>query len=255
MYQDMKSAISTQDIMNKLCVSRNYVTRNITHVVKRIENPYSSLIWFDTMDLRKWLIQHATFTQQTKYVDLAIYMKDSALDCPSRQKVLGSVPPAYDDKRRGQYPHIPVKPFDFWDKPLVFPKNYTNNTGRRLSAEMCYREMFRQGAIKIQLGSQKTMFYIPEHSTDEQLVSADWIPMKGCQYLLKKNISNKKNDRQNEEFDIIFNAPPEKRAAIISALRKGFNIKRILPPLDELSETSCSLDRYVCTIKVPSRSR
>lgn len=62
---------------------------------------------------------------------------------------------------------IPVKPFDFWDKKLYFPKEYyqedtPDENSKPLTAEKCYRDMFLAGAIKIQLGKQKTMFYIPD---------------------------------------------------------------------------------------------
>ena len=242
--------VTTQGIMRRLRISRNYVTRNITHVVKQAANPYASTtIYFDEAALRRWLMQHATFTRQTIYIDLNMYLQDPALDNPKYEALIGKIPEKYDNKRRGLYPYIPVEPFDFWDKPLIFPKEYIDASGKKVSAEMCYREMFDQGAIKIQLGRQKTMFYIPPHNPDDFFVCADWIPMKGCQYLLNEDKKKKHPPLPKEEIQILLDCPLHLRSAAITALRKGFNIKRVLPYPAAPTEDQPVQDCYICTIK------
>ena len=241
--------ISTQDIMRKLCVSRTYVTNNITHTVKHLDNPRSSLVIFDETELRKWLMQHATFTRQTQYIDLDAYAKKHILHHTrySAEDIIGQVPRIYDHKQRGLYPYTKVKPFDFWDKPLIFPKNYTDVNGNKKSAEMCYRAMFDEGAIKIQLGLQKTMFYIPAHKESDFFVSADWIPLVGCKFLFEETPPCNDQDPDDREFQLTFASSPLMQKEIISALRKVFNIKRIIP--GELSSTSYSQDYFICTMK------
>lgn len=241
--------ISTQDIMKKLCVSRTYVTNNITHTVKHLDNPRSSLVIFDEDELRKWLMQHATFTRQTQYIDLDAYAKKHILHHTqySLEDIIGQVPRIYDHKQRGLHPYIAVKPFDFWDKPLIFPKNYIDENGNKKSAEMCYRAMFDEGAIKIQLGPQKTMFYVPEHKESDFFVGADWIPLVGCKFLLNEKSPCNDYDPDVQEFQLTFSSVPHMQKEIISALRKVFNIKRIIP--GETSPSSYSQDCFVCTIK------
>lgn len=241
--------ISTQDIMRKLCVSRTYVTNNITHTVKHLDNPRSSLVIFDEKELRNWLMQHATFTRQTQYIDLNAYAKKHILHHTrySAEDIIGQVPRIYDHKQRGLYPYIAVKPFDFWDKPLIFPKNYTDVDGNKKSAEMCYRATFDEGAIKIQLGPQKTMFYVPAHKETDLFVGADWMPMVGCKFLLNEKPPCNDHDPDVQEFRLTFSSEPHMQKEIISALHKVFNIKKIIT--GEIPSSSTTQYRYICTIK------
>ena len=255
MMQDetMPRFVTTQDIMKKLCVSRNFVTRNITHVVKRIEIPGRSSICFEEADWRNWLMQHASFTRQTQYIDLEVYRTE----CPpgefSMAKLIGVTPRDYNNKLRGQYPYVNVEPFDFWDKKLIFPKNYENESGKKLSAEMCYRDMFDQGAVKIQLGPQKTMFYIPDHNASDFFVGADWIPWQGCLYQLNQNKEEQNAERPSGEFELIIRSSPDMREDIISSLRKSFNIKRVLKGMKEIPPEDLSVsDCYICAISAPA---
>lgn len=217
------------DIMSKLKLSRNYITRNISHVVKQVKvnddgTPVKgSMVVFDGKDLRKWLINKATFTRQTRRIDLDAYMQRYHITNPKR--VLGMLPPTPDKKdrlsakrlaeqfdvimsetKRSAISPIEVEPFDFFDKKLIFPKEYYHTeedkkNGKKASSEICYRDMYLAGAIKIQLGLQKTMFYIPEednlpplaelvrlpiNSPAYPLVTADWEPGTGSVSFYKK---------------------------------------------------------------------
>ena len=69
---------------------------------------------------------------------------------------------------RTTLPAIPAPKFDIWSErsKLIFPKEYhadlSDPKSPILSAEICYRDMYLAGAYKIQLGKQKTMFYLDE---------------------------------------------------------------------------------------------
>lgn len=108
------------------------------------------------------------------------------------------MPPYLSHRNRTAIPPIPVQPFDFWDEQLYFPKAYyrgeEKGEGVPLTAEECYRDMFLAGAIKIQRGRQKTMFYIPKidqlppirrlkkikiDDKELPLVPAAWVPEVG----------------------------------------------------------------------------
>ena len=174
------STVSIPQLMNRLKLSRNFITRHITHAVKHVEENRSkgSVVLFDKADLCNWLQTHATFTRQTHFVNIDKLFReeqkknpnadiDEFLALPPEVKSLGGI----DATKRRLVPAVPVESFNFWDKLLIFPKEYhadlSNPESPLLSPELCYRDMFRIGAVKIQLGRQKTIFCIPELQRDE----------------------------------------------------------------------------------------
>lgn len=151
--------VTINDILNKLRVSRSFITRNISPFVPHSESKHSkkAIVYFDENDFREWLRSHATFTRQTCRIPRKLYD-----EIPSYQ--LRPLNPL----KRNETEAMPVKSHDFWDLSLIFPKEYhgdRHDITRLSSSEICYRDMYKTGAVKIQLGSQKTMFYIPDPST------------------------------------------------------------------------------------------
>lgn len=177
------NTVSVPLLMKRLKLSRNYITRHITHAVKHVEvyRSRGSVVLFDKQDLCNWLQTHATFTRQTRRVNLhRMFMIereknpdikfDEFLALPPEIKRLGGL----DPRKRSLVPAVPVPSFNFWDKPLIFPKEYradlSDPESVLLSPEICYRDMFNLGATKIQLGRQKTIFCL------EDLDSLDDLP-------------------------------------------------------------------------------
>ena len=169
MYENQKG-ISISEIIKRLKLSRNYITRNITHCVRHIEKEPSkgARVIFDERELREYLKNQATFTRQTKRVNLNYEIEkynkihpENKIDRNNFKEFMGNVPKMSDVTRR-ELPPIPVKAFDFWDETLIFPKEYKigDENSKVQNAEICYRNMFDIGAVKIQLGKQKTMFCI-----------------------------------------------------------------------------------------------
>ena len=195
--------VSISEIMTRLKVSRDFVSKNITQNLRDAQRPATGKVrekyLYREEAVRKWLMEHATFTRQTRRVHIP--------KGENRELFLGKIPsPVPDHRRRNTdeaLPHLPylderkrtafsaieVQPFDFWDEQLYFPKAYSTFTPER-----CYRDMFLAGAIKIQLGKQKTMFYIPKADNlppieklrkikiDDKhlpLVPASWVPKVG----------------------------------------------------------------------------
>lgn len=145
-------------IMERLQVSRNFVTRNIAPFIpfRKFSAPEGSIVCYKENLLRQWLKENATFTQLTKFATRA--------ECDRVSPAVWEKMPAVDPLHRTILTPVPVEPMDFWDLPLIFPKNYhgsRKDPGKITPPEICYRDMFKAGAIKIQLGKQKTMFYIP----------------------------------------------------------------------------------------------
>ena len=241
--------ISISELMEKLKLSRNYITRNITHCIPHLEEAPSkgARVMFDGDMLRRYLVSQAKFTRQTRRIslDYELYKYRKAHPdekLPDMMEFLGKLP---DMKKiqRSDLPAVPVDEFDFWDLPLIFPKEYVQGNDEPdapvKTAELCYRDMFKAGAIKIQLGSQKTMFYIPEEedivhpplrdlqkspvdSDRYYLVPADWEPFyKGI---------NSKPSRLREpariEISITGDTADIDWRYIDSALRKVFVIDR-----------------------------
>ena len=68
-------------------------------------------------------------------------------------------------KQRKNLPFRNVKPFDVWEVAergkLLHPKILIRE-GEYNNTETLYRDMFKNGAIRITLSSNKTFFYVPE---------------------------------------------------------------------------------------------
>ncbi|MFV0637044.1 hypothetical protein [Mitsuokella sp. WILCCON 0060] len=158
MLPEPQGYIPLNTIMERLQVSRNFVTRNIAPFVpfRKFSAPEGSIVCYKETLLRQWLKENATFTQLTKFAT-----KD---ECDMVPAPVWDEMPMVDALHRTNLTPVPVEPMDFWDLPLIFPKNYhgsRRDPGKITPPEICYRDMFKAGAIKIQLGKQKTMFYIP----------------------------------------------------------------------------------------------
>lgn len=246
MYSDNKpKGISIDEIVDRLKLSRNYVTRNITHCVRHVEdNPSKGTrVLFDSEMLRKHLANKASFFRQTMRIDVNYeiqkYMKVNNLkEKPNMIKFLGNIPDMKTIKR-SQIPAIRLQSIDFWDLDLIFPREYTRDYPNKetpvVPSEIFYRDMFKVGAIKIQLGNQKSMFYIsgkwslryllytPVDSPDCFLVPADWEPF----YKGLSNVDAPPTDKARLEVCISGYSESFDTNAIEKALRKGFKVDRI----------------------------
>lgn len=243
--------ISIAELMNKLKLSRNYITRNITHCIPHLEESPSmgARVLFDGNKLRRYLVSQAKFTRQTKRINIDYELYKYREAHPNEKisdvmEFLGKIPDMKQIKR-GDLPTVRVNEFDFWDLPLIFPKEYTQGNDEPdapvKSAEICYRDMFKAGAIKIQMGRQKTMFYIPEErgivhpplrelqknsvDTDRYcLVPADWEPFY-------KGLNSKPSTLREPariEISITGDTADIDWRYIDSALRKVFVIDRTI---------------------------
>lgn len=145
--------VSISTIEDRLHISRNYIrTVMLPHI--RHEKTPQYRVRVDLGELRQWLVGNCEFSRQTELVSVT----------PDTEKRQSVVPPC---NLRKQLPFISVKPFDFWDGPLLFPDDK-----RFAHAESFYRAMYACGAIKIKLGQRKSIFYAPE-LTEDNLVSAE----------------------------------------------------------------------------------
>ena len=158
MSPELDVGIPIKEIMHRLQVSRNFITRNIDPFVpsQKIITSAGSIVCYNKPALRRWLKEKATFTQLTRRITTAEYKK---LDASAKEGQY-----LIDPLHRTLLTPVPVKSMDIWDLPLIFPKDYhgsRRDLNRITPPELCYRDMFKAGAIKIQLGRQKTMFYIP----------------------------------------------------------------------------------------------
>ena len=201
------AGISINELASHLRLSRNYITRNITHCVKHVEKfpAKGAVVRYDERDLRAYLTHICTFSRQTKRINLEKEFQDYIKQHPDdkrrkdsdfQRKFIGKIP-KLKEIQRSEIPFIPLEAMDFWEFPLIFPQEYSQGDNspeaKRKTAELCYRDMFKIGAIKIQLGRQKTMFYIPKeegvhlpplkelsfldyHDPNCFLVPADWKP-------------------------------------------------------------------------------
>ena len=214
-----ENSIALTEVMERMRLSRNYIVRRITHEIKHLESSPSkgTKVFFDEKMLRAFFKDNATFTRQTKRINIKHEIEKYKNANPNKptfidyKDFLGNIPDMSKIKR-SELPAVPVKSFDYWDLPIIFPKEYRRGNDKDspvVNAEICYRDMFRTGAIKIQLGSQKTMFYIPQEekichpplqeaqrasvtNPDYYLVPADWEPFyKGI------DLSRITNDRSN----------------------------------------------------------
>ena len=147
------------DIAEKLHVSRNYIrTVMLPHI--RHEKTAQYRVQVDEMELRQWLMDNCEFSRQTRLVPIS---EDLSNETNANDMSRRNVPPC---NLRKELPFQYVKPFDFWDLPILFP-----NDDRFAHAELFYRAMYACGAIKIKLGQRKSMFYAPE-LTDNNLTDA-----------------------------------------------------------------------------------
>lgn len=247
--------ISISELMEKLKLSRNYITRNITHCIPHLEDSPSkgARVIFDAYSLRQYLAQKCTFTRQTRRINLEQEIQQFAAKHPQdkrlkkssfREDFIGKIPD-WNKVKRSELPAIPLKSTDFWELPLVFPKEYTQGDESpdaiRKSAEICYRDMFKIGAIKIQLGRQKTMFYIPydegvylpalnqlskinNHEETCFLVPADWEPF----YRGHEAPSSKDGTISKIQITITADEKNFDQGLIEKALRKGFALDHVL---------------------------
>ena len=163
-----EDSISVREIMEHLTVSRNFIYTALTPSLphKIIDGRAK----FHLKDVRMWLMLNASFSRQTVFIREGLLTDyDKILDKTLRhwrglRPLFGGEKGALltAAMKRGQFPHVPVKPFDFWDLALVTVKDakYTQN-------ELLYRDMFLRGGIKISLGRRKTWFYVPPEEKAE----------------------------------------------------------------------------------------
>lgn len=247
-----QKGITINELSARLRLSRNFITRNITHCVKHVEEIPSkgATVLYDESQLREHLKNICTFSRQTKRIDLELELKAYIKQHPDDPRIkernfqgqfIGKIPHWGSQPKRSLFPAIPLPAADFWDFPLIFPKEYTQGNedpeAERVTAELCYRDMFKIGAIKIQLGRQKTMFYIPRDegvllppldklsemdNRDEKcfLVPADWTPFyEGC-----KELAPSTNTANKVQISITADFTGVDQLLLEKALRKGFAI-------------------------------
>lgn len=244
--------ITINELSSRLKLSRNFITRNITHCVEHVEEFPSkgAVVQYNESQLREHLKRICTFSRQTRRIDLEKEINTYVEQHPDdtrikesnfRDQFIGEIPRWDSQPKRSLFPAMQLPTTDFWDFPLIFPKEYTQGDdspeAERVTAELCYRDMFKIGAIKIQLGRQKTMFYIPKDEgvflpplnklselgyRDENcfLVPADWTPFyKGCKQLPPKTATANK-----VQLSITADFTKLDQALLEKALRKGFAI-------------------------------
>lgn len=162
----LDQAISAQEVADRLRVSRHYVNQNIQPHIRAYcwEKSSDTSVYFDKKELRYWLMINADFSRQT--------WRFKEGDPPPER---GKHKPPLIPYQRNKTPSVLVMPFDFLDLPLIFPKEYRRpGSDKVTSAEICYRDMFKAGAVKIQLGSKKTMFYIPGLDSNDPKAIQAW---------------------------------------------------------------------------------
>ncbi|MBR3722138.1 MAG: hypothetical protein IKN12_05160 [Selenomonadaceae bacterium] len=219
--------VTYTDVMKRLKLSHSYVVHRITNNVKHLEGNSSKgkQVFFDPNDIRRFLLDEATFTRQTKLVNIKWEMDKYKKSNPEKNftktEFVGEIPEIKKQKR--ELPEIPVEPFDFWDMTLVFPKEYNKNpdSSKFVNMEYCYRDMFAIGAIKIKLGAQKTIFCFKNDNrgvktpdltsyedikntyknTDYLLVPADWKPFYKVADLSNANADSLKAIKYLREQD------------------------------------------------------
>lgn len=144
-------------------------------------------VYFNRKQLNKYLIDNCSFSIQTKVVDLADYVDYEAIKqaeqktnrkCGFRfnkrtrqeEKSFGWIDKVILDElklkannvidnKRSSLHFIAVEKQNVLRDDLVFQsRDYKH-------VESCYRDMFRRGAIKINLGKRKTMFIVPNYDS------------------------------------------------------------------------------------------
>lgn len=234
------SDVTIAEITEKLKVSRDYVSKKIAPYLELSQQYLTSsatgktVVFYNGRKFRKWLMDHAEFTRQTRRIHVS---QLAASYAASEQELLGRIPvpmpdgrrkerivakpqdmPYISERHRQEISTIHVRPFDFFDCNLFFPKEYYRTPaqkegGQPQTSEICYRDMFLAGAIKIQLGKQKTMFYIPEidelppidelrkikiDDTQLPLVPAAWLPKVGY-VVAEREQSPEQEQREKDE--------------------------------------------------------
>ena len=254
-YQEPDRGISINELISRLKLSRNYITRNITHCVDHIEAAPSKgtpVIYNEAM-LRDYLARKSAFTRQTRRINLEHELQNYIKKHPNDERIkshdfeeqfIGKIPD-WTKAKRSELPYIPQRSRDFWDFPLIFPKEYTlgddSPDAATKTAEICYRDMFKAGAVKIQLGRQKTMFYIPldrevdmpplnqlsRAKYDDRhffLVPADWEPF------YKGHTAQAATSSSLSKIEITIHADSSEisQTLLEKALRKGFQLYNIV---------------------------
>lgn len=157
--------VTYSDIIDRLKLSNSYIIHRITNNITHLEEDSAKgkRVYFDLNEIRNFFMNNATFTRQTKLVNVEREIREYKKNNPEKiftvDEFIGGIPKLKSQKR-SQLPEIPVNPFDFWDMALIFPKAYNKNilSTKSVNMEYCYRDMFGIGAVKIKLGSQKTIF-------------------------------------------------------------------------------------------------
>lgn len=207
-----KVGVTRDEIAERLQVSHSYIKQHFLPNIRIIDDSYPQS--FDLDELREHLVSESVFSRQTKRIniehEIRCYMRESSIsNRPNMKAFIGKIP---DLKKlmtsRSKMPSIRLEARDFWDFELIFNKTYSRD-GKAVSDELFYRDMFKAGAIKIQLDT-KAMYFIPQNKRinkslqeilstpidDPQcfLVPADWKPFyKGLELLEKGENSSRKN--------------------------------------------------------------
>ena len=146
------STVSVDEIAKRLHFTRNHVYKAILPHVGHEKT--GNRIQVDEADLRQWLMRNASFTRQTKFMD--DYDEPAVNEYIAMLKSYGLATVCPPPAQRSKLPFQNVRPFDFWDKELIFPDDPRFN-----NAESFYRAMYESAAIKIKLGERKTIFCAP----------------------------------------------------------------------------------------------
>lgn len=262
MRQNKPVGVTVSQLTEALKLSRSYVVQRITHAVKHLEDSpvKGTAVIFDEEDLSNWLMTHIEVTRQTKRVNLPEERKRRG--APANDAYfIGDIPAKWDPKVRTTLPAIPAPKFDIWSErsKLIFPKEYhadlSDPKSPILSAEICYRDMYLAGAYKIQLGKQKTMFYLDEVPSPQLhaylreetlhprnayfLVPADWHPYYKKQQTIpapekEPGAMVSEAPIQRYEKDPTFTLTIQSKEfeydplAVEHAIQQGFDIRRVL---------------------------
>ena len=155
--------VTIKDIMENLQVSKNFIYQRILSEVEY--KKVGAVTRVNKEMFISWLMGNATFLRQTVLVpkvELNNYNEEFRKKYPS--DVFSDKAEMFA-KQRKNLPFRKVKPFNFWKEAergkLLHPKMLVRE-GTYNNTETLYRDMFKRGAIRITLSSNKTFFYIPE---------------------------------------------------------------------------------------------
>lgn len=152
MTEKNKETVSIKEIAERLKVSRNYVYTVILPEIKH-EKSVSGKIVINKTELCQWLTEKAVFTRQTKFISDLGDNRMQYCKILSQHNIEWKIQAS---NNRGKLPQRKVKPFDFWDHDLLFPKDK-----RFKNPETFYRAMYESAAVKIKLGERKVIFVAP----------------------------------------------------------------------------------------------